>query len=302
MASASDLFGEFLVGGGIDQATLNLDAFRATEEGSRGRAAGGLDLLRELKDLQRNPFNLVAALQASAAAGGGTLGPASALAASGGKQTEDGIGSLIQQLISGLGQFALGEGKGPNVAVNQAAQQEAQNAAVAGSTVGVAGGGVNLHQGGVVPGQPGQEVRATLEAGETVVPTQFDPQPAGRVETDSGNRAGLPLNIQRAIKSFESGLGSIVGIAQSEKDAELSALNDRNIAKTAITTQGPTTREQSPIEAIFDPSTVSGGSAITSPQLIEATIRNAIGKRQTKRGARNQVLTSVVGQAVNGGR
>lgn len=300
MASASDLFGDFLVGGGIDQATLNLDAFRATEEGQRGRAAGGLDLLRELKDLQRNPFNLVAALQASAAAGGGTLGPAGALFATGGKQTEDGIGTLIQQLIGGLGKFALGEGNSTNVQANQLAQQAAQNEIISGSTL--ANQGVTLHQGGVVPGAPGQNVRTTLQAGETVLPTQVNPKDAKQVETDPGNRAGLPMNIQQAIKSFEASLGAVVGIAQSTKDAELSQLNDRNIAKTAARTDAPRTRPQSPIEAIFDPSTVSGGPAITSPQLIEATIRNAIGKRQTKRGARNQVLTSVVGQAINGGR
>ncbi len=299
MASASNLFGDFLVGGGLDQATLNIDAFRATEEGSRGRAAGGLDLLRELKDLQRNPFNLVAALQASAAAGGGTLGPASALFASGGKQDEDlQLSTLIQQLIGGLGEFALGEGNAGNVEANQLAQQAAQNAAIENSVL--ANQGVSLHEGGVVPGVPGQEVAAVLQAGETVLPTQVDG--AKQIETDPGNRGGLPPNIQRAIEQFEAGLGSNIGIMQSVKDSELSALNDRQIAKRAIRTRGPETRKQSPIEAIFDPDTVSGGPKITSPQLIEATIRNAIGKRQTKRGARNQVLTSVVGQAINGGR
>ena len=48
MASASDLFGDFLVAGGQQQATNELLAFSETELARKGRAAGGLDLLTKL--------------------------------------------------------------------------------------------------------------------------------------------------------------------------------------------------------------------------------------------------------------
>lgn len=44
---------------------------------------------------------------------------------------------------------------------------------------------IRLHQGGVVPGRPGSDVKTTLQAGETVLPTGF----AGM-----GHRGGAPLS------------------------------------------------------------------------------------------------------------
>lgn len=44
---------------------------------------------------------------------------------------------------------------------------------------------IRLHEGGVVPGQPGQEVDTTLEAGETVLPTGFNKM---------GHKGGNPLS------------------------------------------------------------------------------------------------------------
>ena len=44
---------------------------------------------------------------------------------------------------------------------------------------------IRLHEGGVVPGSPGEEVDTTLEAGETVLPTGFNKM---------GNRSGKALS------------------------------------------------------------------------------------------------------------
>ena len=283
MASqASDLFGDFLipenvggldsdflVGGGIDQANLLLDAFSVTEEGARGRAAGGLDLLRELIGLQRDPGNITAQLQAMALAGGNA---ATAAQAKGGQQTP-GVESLLQQLLGGLGEFALGEG---NVQTGGGGAQATQNQ-IAAQT---ASGGTTK---AAASGAGAVQLDASKDGGTTTVP--------------STDREGLPSNVVAAIRQFEAGQGNVGVIGKAVKDSEIQALSERNIAKRAFETTPDTVLPKTKGQRLFDKTTIEGGSTLKSPQLIEATIRNAISKRQTKQGARNQVLSSVVGRA-----
>ncbi len=305
--NASDLLGDFLLtdknvegldsdflaGGGATQAEFLLNFFRETETAERGRTAGGLDLARLLLDLQRDPSNFAAAIQAQGLFGGNA---ATAAAAQGGKITENPNNALLQALLGGIGEFALGDGNlpaGPGPGGTSPAQL-AHNAVIAGGTNKAASN----------PSSAGTSVQtgSTIEGQELSPSVSVLGSTGGKneVTTPSPDRSGLPENIQAAIKQFEAGQGNIVTIGQAVKDHELTKLNESNVAKIAAQTTPPHKRGLSNIEAMFDSSTLEGGSTITSPQLIEQTIRNAIGKRQTKKGARNQVLASAVGRAVNG--
>ncbi len=291
------LEGDFLAGGGADQADFLLNFFRETETAERGRTAGGLDLLRALIDLQRDPTNLAASLQLQALTGGNA---ATAAASRGGAVTENPqVASLISQLIGGVGEFALGD---DNVKLNQASGQpqgnvtsgtgkQPSNPASAGTSVQSTGASV------FDPNAGGADFVSEVgpDGPSNVTPGMGNPK-----VTPSIDRALLPDNIQAAIKQFEQGQGSTTSIMQSIKDNELAQLNDRNVQGIAARTTAPRKRGLSRIEALFDPTTLEGSDTIKSPQLIEQTIRNAIGKRQTKKGARNQVLASAVGRAVNG--
>ncbi len=292
--NASDLLGDFLegggkgldsdflVGGGETQAEFLLNFFRETETAERGRTAGGLDLARLLLDLQRDPTNFAAAIQAQGLFGGNA---ATAAAARDGAVSENPNNALLQALLGGIGEFALGDGNVP--ASGQTAAQAQHNATVA-----------NTGQTNKAPSTPSSAGTSVQSAGASV----FDPNLGGMgdpVVTPSPDRAGLPENVQAAIKQFEAGQGDTTSIMQSIKDNELANLNTRNVAKIASETTPPAKRGLSSIEALFDSSTLEGGSTITNPDLIATTIRNAIGKRQTKKGARNQVLASAVGRAVN---
>ncbi len=271
------LEGDFLAGGGADQAEFLLNFFRETETAERGRTAGGLDLARLLLDLQRDPTNFAAAIQAQGLFGGNA---ATAAAQRGGAISENPNNALLQALLGGIGEFALGDDNlpagtsGGGISPAQAAHNEV-----------VAGSG----SGNTTPAARTQQVSSLGSTGGK-----------NEVTTPSVDRAGLPENVQAAIKQFEAGQGNTTSIMQSIVDNERSKLNESNVAKIAAQTTPPAKRGMSNIEALFDSSTLEGGHAITSPQLIEQTIRNAIGKRQTKKGARNQVLDSVVGKAING--
>ncbi len=280
-SNAEGLDSDFLVGGGADQAEFLLNFFRETETAERGRTAGGLDLARILLDLQRDPSNFANAISAQGLFGGNA---ATAAAARGGAITESPNNALLQALLGGIGEFALGEGNVPagTSPGNISPAQAQHDAVVAAST----------QQAPPSGGTSAQSASASV----------FNPATAAMgnpVTAASVDRSGLPDNIQAAIKQFEAGQGSTTSIMQSIKDEELGNLNQRNIAQIASETTPPAKRGLSRIEALFDTSTLEGGSTITSPQLIEQTIRSAIGKRQTKKGARNQVLASAVGRAVN---
>ncbi len=303
--NAEGLDSDFLAGGGATQAEFLLNFFRETEGAEQGRAAGGLDLIRELIGLQRDPTNFAAAIQAQGLFGGNA---ATAAAARGGAISENPNNALLQALIGGIGEFALGDGNLPAGASpgSISPAQAAHNA-----VVGASGSG------GKQPSNPSSAGTSVQSAGASV----FDPNAGGddffsevgpngpsNVTPGMGNpkvtpsidRALLPDNVQAAIKQFEAGQGNTTSIMQSIKDHELTKLNESNVAKIAAQTTPPHKRGLSNIEAMFDTSTLEGGHTLTSPQLIEQTIRNAIGKRQTKKGARNQVLASAVGRAVNG--
>ncbi len=308
--NASDLLGDFLLtdknvegldsdflaGGGADQAEFLLNFFRETETAERGRTAGGLDLARLLLDLQRDPTNFAAAIQAQGLFGGNA---ATAAAQRGGAVSENPNNALLQALLGGIGEFALGDGNlpaGPSQGGTSAAQL-AHNEVIAGGTNKVA----STHTGTDLQLSPTfAPVSGTPNAGGNVTPSVGSTGQIGEITTPSPDRSGLPENVRAAIKQFEAGQGDIVTIGQASKDAQMRKLNARNVAQLAGDTTSPAKRGMSNIEALFDSSTLEGGHTLTSPQLIEQTIRSAIGKRQTKKGARNQVLDSVVGKAING--
>ncbi len=284
---ADGLDSDFLVGGGETQAEFLLNFFRETETAERGRTAGGLDLARLLLDLQRDPSNFAAAIQAQGLFGGNA---ATAAAARGGAVSENPNNALLQALFGGIGEFALGEGNVPaGTSGGGISPAQAQHNATVAAT-----GQTNK-----APPGPSSAGTSVQSAGASAFTSDVDVGSQEAVVTPSPDRSGLPENIQAAIRQFEAGQGDITGIGQAVKNTELTNLNSSNVAKIAAQTTPPAKRGLSKIEAMFDSSTIEGGSTITSPQLIEQTIRNAIGKRQTKKGARNQVLASAVGRAVN---
>lgn len=264
MALFDDL--AFLVGGGVDQAQLELNTFRETEAARSARAGGGLDLLKQVTDLQRDPFSLVPALQAQAAAGGG---PLDALFAAGGKPQETGLGPLINQLIQGLSKFAGVTGETPTVSPTAQQGQAAATQTTAGPTT---TGGITT--GGTTGGTTGDAVggrAATAQREATFAPPTRDMPTTKPVQPPVGpiDRTLLPQSIQDAITAFEMGVGNITEIGQAVADRNLGAINQVNQVKLA-----------------------------TDPTILESSIRSAIGKRQSKRGARNQLATSSVGRAV----
>lgn len=100
--------GQFHVGGGMDEARLKMDqaiAASTAEQGRQGQAQGFLEYLTEI---QQNPFSIVPALQAYGASGGGNLGPAAALAASGGRGQPSPYGDIADNLIRSLRDYTGG--------------------------------------------------------------------------------------------------------------------------------------------------------------------------------------------------
>ncbi len=98
------------VGGGINEALIGLSEEELAFKIEGFRQGFGADLLQQLVGMQNNPFSLVPALQAYGAAGGGTLAPAAAFDATGGAGAPSPYGNLVQELLAGLSDFALGRG------------------------------------------------------------------------------------------------------------------------------------------------------------------------------------------------
>ena len=112
--------GPLLVGGGQEQAQQALDAARLAIEArdaqqrniisqrdiqarmELGRLGIGQGLLEHLTSVQRDPFSIVPALQMYGTAGGGTLAPAAALAASGGRGLPSPYGNVYEELLRRL--------------------------------------------------------------------------------------------------------------------------------------------------------------------------------------------------------
>lgn len=264
----------FLVGGGVDQAQLELAGFQAEEAAFRDRAQGGSTLLDQLVDLQRDPFSLVPALQAFAASGGGTLGSATALGATGGKPQETGLGPLIQQLIDGLSEFALGVPATEKLK----AQRSAGGAAQAAQTT-----AAQTTASATTAGSQAFAGRKAAAASPTVTnaPGLTPAQPASVGTID---RTLLPQNIQDAITQFEQGMGDVTTIGQAVFDQSLTDAN----------------RSIQPIRPLPTARSAGAIDPTTDPSVLERSIRSAIGRRQSMRGARNQFTTSAVGKAVNG--
>lgn len=98
------------VGGGLDQANMNLQAAQLAQAGELGRRQFGSNLLNQLFSLQQNPFSIVPALQAYGASGGGVLAPATAFAQTGGAGAPSPYGGLVDRLLSDLAGFAVTRG------------------------------------------------------------------------------------------------------------------------------------------------------------------------------------------------
>ena len=112
MASIYDLL--YNVGGGMDQATLNLQAQQQAADMENVRHQTGFQLLDYLTGLQQNPFSIVPALQAYGAGGGGPMASANAFAQTGGIGNPSPYGAIAQQLIQGLSEFTGGTPINPN--------------------------------------------------------------------------------------------------------------------------------------------------------------------------------------------
>jgi len=98
------------VGGGLDQAQMNLGSAQLAQAGELGRRQLGMDFLSKLLSIQQDPFSIVPALQAYGASGGGVLAPATAFAQTGGAGTPSPYGGLVDKLLSDLGDFAVTKG------------------------------------------------------------------------------------------------------------------------------------------------------------------------------------------------
>ena len=96
------------VGGGQIQAEQALAALQASQQAELSRQQVGQGLLGYLTDIQRDPFSIVPAMRAYGATGGGTLGGAAALAASGGRGQPSPYGQVAGNLIRSLSEFSGG--------------------------------------------------------------------------------------------------------------------------------------------------------------------------------------------------
>ena len=112
------------VGGGYDQAQMNLESMRLAQAGELGRRQFGSGLLETLMGVQQDPFSIVPALQAYGAAGGGTLGPVSAFAQSGGAGMPSPYGGLVDRLLADLSSFAIT--RGPEAPAPAGSQSQSQ--------------------------------------------------------------------------------------------------------------------------------------------------------------------------------
>lgn len=97
----------YTVGGGQQQAQQGFDALNLAQQMEGSRNQMGMSLLDYITKVQQDPFSIVPALQMYGQAGGGTLAPAAALAASGGQMNSP-YGDIAANLIRNLSTFAGG--------------------------------------------------------------------------------------------------------------------------------------------------------------------------------------------------
>lgn len=102
------------IGTGTQQAEQQMTALKDAQQAELSRMQMGQGLLSTLIDVQRDPFSIVPALQAYQGAGGGTLGSATALAASGGRGQPSPYGRLASNLMANLGAFSGGADINPH--------------------------------------------------------------------------------------------------------------------------------------------------------------------------------------------
>lgn len=98
--------GPMLAGGGQIQAEQGFREAELATMMEEQRLGAGRQLMEYLTRIQQDPFSIVPALQAYGAAGGGTLGPAAALAASGGAGQPSPFGELQSRLMRVLSEQA----------------------------------------------------------------------------------------------------------------------------------------------------------------------------------------------------
>jgi hypothetical protein len=102
-----DVYGGVMnVGGGRDDAEMRLQAQQQASAMELSRQQMGMGLMQNIQDTMRDPFSIVSALQMYGKAGGGTQGPAAALAASGGRGAPSPYGEIADRLMRGLSEFS----------------------------------------------------------------------------------------------------------------------------------------------------------------------------------------------------
>ena len=101
--------GQMTVGGGQQQFENELAATQLAQQMEIGRQGLATGILSQVQDVQRDPFNIVNAMQAYGAGGGGTMGAASALAQTGGRGSTP-FGNAAQSIMDSLVRFATGQG------------------------------------------------------------------------------------------------------------------------------------------------------------------------------------------------
>jgi hypothetical protein len=112
---------EMDVAGGQQQDQQALDAMRQASEAELARRNLGMGLMTQLQDLQRDPYNVVNAMQAYGLGGGGTTGAASSLAATGGQGRPSPYGNALETLMQQLIGFSTGQGGSEGPSANPAA-------------------------------------------------------------------------------------------------------------------------------------------------------------------------------------
>lgn len=98
----------------LDIRALELRAEQIAQEAEQGRAGIASNLLRDVLDIQRDPFSVVPALQLAGAAGGGTQAPANALALTRGEGIAPDLGGVVGDLVRELTQFTGATPINPN--------------------------------------------------------------------------------------------------------------------------------------------------------------------------------------------
>lgn len=114
-ASVNDIWNLiYNVGGGIDQANLQLQEQQLAQLMESFRREFGMGLLDRLLEMQKDPFNIVNAVQLAGQSGGGPQGVAGGFAETGGLGTPSPFGDIVSRLLEELGGFAGASPINPN--------------------------------------------------------------------------------------------------------------------------------------------------------------------------------------------